>query len=69
VNINNAPKFLGILFVDLMVVILAVTNNMDDVAAAGLLGTSLGYLAGNGIAARNGQPVEPVFGEGHRADS
>lgn len=64
-SVNNAPKFLGIMLICVLVTLLLITDNMDQVAGAGILGTALGYLAGNGIAAKRGDEVTPALGQSH----
>jgi len=64
-SINNAPKFYGIMIICALVTLLLLFDRIDAVGGAGILGTALGYLAGNGVAARNNDPVEPVFKDGH----
>lgn len=64
-SINNAPKFYGIMFICLLVTALLLFDRIDAVAGAGILGTALGYLAGNGVAAKQGDPVVPVFKDDH----
>ena len=61
ISVNNAPKLIGILVICAMVTLLLLFNRLDSVAGAGVLGTALGYLAGNGIAAKADQPIEPVL--------
>jgi hypothetical protein len=64
-TINNMPKFVGILFICVLVSILLAIGKMDQVAGAGIIGTALGYLAGNGVAAKQGDPIVPIFHEDH----
>jgi len=64
-SVNNAPKLVGILAICTMVTLLLLFDRLDSVAGAGVLGTALGYLAGNGVAAKQGDPIVPVFGEDH----
>jgi hypothetical protein len=65
-SVNNAPKLFGILFICVLVAILLALNRIDAVAGAGILGTAIGYLAGNGVAAKQGDPIVPVFSDKHR---
>ena len=64
-TVNNAPKLFGILFICVLVTILLLFDRIDAVAGAGVLGTALGYLAGNGVAARQGDPIVPLFKDDH----
>jgi hypothetical protein len=65
VNISNPPKFFGIMFICVLVSILLIMGKMDQVAGAGIIGTALGYLAGNGVAAKMGDPIVPIFQDDH----
>ena len=67
-TVNNAPKFVGILFICLLVSLLLILGKMDQVAGAGIIGTALGYLAGNGVAAKTGDPIVPIFEDKHHHD-
>lgn len=45
-------------------------GTLSESGYIGLMGLLIGYLVGNGVAARAGDPVEPVLGESvrHRAN-
>jgi len=47
-----------------------ITSTIESDAGLGLLGLIVGYAVGNGIAAKQGEPVEPIIGhqEHHQSD-
>ena len=67
-SVNNAPKFFGIMFICVLIFFLLLFGRIDAVAGAGILGTALGYLAGNGVAAKQGDPIVPLFKDDHPHD-
>jgi hypothetical protein len=50
------------------VVALTLANHLDDTAAAGFIGTIVGYVYGNGKAARRGEPMSPMLFRRERRD-
>jgi hypothetical protein len=64
-SVSNPPKFFGIMFICVLVTLLLLFDRIDAVAGAGILGTALGYLAGNGVAAKQGDPIVPIFKDDH----
>lgn len=62
-NVNNAPKLLGLMVALITFAVLFGLDKLSESAFVGLSGLIVGYLVGNGIAARNGQPVEPILTE------
>lgn len=66
--VNNLPKLAGIIVAMLCLSILFGLERLTESGYIGLMGLIVGYLVGNGIAARRGDPVEPVLSEsaGHR---
>lgn len=67
-NLNNPPKFWIVVLALLCITILMVTGTMDSDAGLGLLGLIVGYAVGNGIAARDNEPVEPIIGRHEHDD-
>ena len=69
-TVNNPPKFWGLLFLCTLITILMLLNRIDEVAGAGILGVAMGYLAGNGVAAKDGTDpaAQPVFRDDHHHD-
>lgn len=67
-SLNNTPKFVGIMFICILVAVLLIAGKMDQVAGAGIIGTALGYLAGNGVAAKQGEPIVPIFKDESKKD-
>jgi proteasome assembly chaperone (PAC2) family protein len=53
------------MFICVLVTLLLLFGRIDAVAGAGILGTALGYLAGNGVAAKMGDPIVPIFKDEH----
>lgn len=58
---NNPPKFWLLLMALACVTVLMAFGRIDGAVGAGIIGTIVGYGAGNGIAAKNGEPVQPIF--------
>jgi hypothetical protein len=65
-NVNNPPKAYIVILALVCITILMVTNTIEAESGLGLLGLIVGYAVGNGIAAKQDQPVEPILGHGHR---
>jgi hypothetical protein len=63
VNVTNAPKLVGILLAMVLLTIVFALGTFTESGYLGLMGLIVGYLVGNGVAARNGDPVQPVIGE------
>ena len=61
-TITNPPKaFIALIGLICLTVLLAV-GAIDKATGTGMIGTILGYAVGNGIAARQGVPVDPIIG-------
>lgn len=65
-NVNNAPKLVGILLAMLCLTFLFAIDKLTESGYIGLMGLIIGYLVGNGVAAQRGEPVEPVLGESRK---
>lgn len=65
-ELTNPPKALIVLVALICIVILMVSKSIDETTGAGLLGMIVGYGVGNGIAAKNGDPVQPIIGTKRR---
>jgi len=61
-TLQNPPKALIVLVGMICITILMAFDAIDQSAGTGLLGSIIGYAVGNGIAARKGDPVEPIIG-------
>jgi len=61
-RISNPPKALIALVGLVCLTVLMALNSIEEATGTGLIGSILGYAIGNGIAARQGQPVDPIFG-------
>jgi hypothetical protein len=63
VNITNPSKALIALVGLICITILMVTDSISQDAGIGLVSAIIGYAIGNGIAAKQGQPVQPIIGK------
>lgn len=61
-NITNPSKALIALVGLVCLTILLSVGSIPSEAGTGMIGSILGYAIGNGIAAKSGQPVEPIIG-------
>ncbi len=59
---NNPPKMLGILLAMVLLTIVFALGKLSESGYIGLIGLIVGYLVGNGIAARSGDTVIPAIG-------
>ena len=64
-EVNNPPKAYIVILALLCITVLMVTNTIESDSGLGLLGLIVGYAVGNGIAAKQGEPVEPIIGAQH----
>jgi len=64
-EINNPPKAYIVILSLICITVLMVTNTIESDSGLGLLGLIVGYAVGNGIAAKQGEPVEPIIGQHH----
>lgn len=65
-DINNPPKAFIVVLSLLCITVLLLTKTIEAESGLGLIGLIVGYAIGNGIAAKQGEPVEPILGHGHR---
>lgn len=68
-NLNNPPKFYIVVLSLICITILMIFGTIDSDAGLGLLGLIVGYAVGNGIAAKDNEPVEPIIGRTHNDDT
>ena len=61
-KISNPPKALIALVGLVCLTLLMALNSIEEATGTGLIGSILGYAIGNGIAARQKQPVSPIIG-------
>lgn len=61
-TITNQPKALIALVALVCITVLLMTDSIGQDAGTGLAGMIVGYAVGNGIAAKNGDPVQPIIG-------
>ncbi len=62
VTVNNWPKLLSLLLAMVIIGVLIWTGSIQETTGAPMLTLIVGYLVGNGIAARRGEIVEPTLG-------
>lgn len=62
-NIANPSKALIALVGMICITILMAVNAIESETGVPILTTIIGYAVGNGIAAKQGQPVEPIIGK------
>lgn len=62
-NITNPSKALIALVGLICLTVLLAVDAIPSEAGTGMIGSILGYAIGNGIAAKQGQPVEPIIGK------
>lgn len=68
-SVNNAPKLIGILLAMVLLTAVFAVGRLTESGYLGLMGLIVGYLVGNGIAAKNGETVEPAISESTRHHS
>ena len=61
-NIVNPSKALIALVGLICLTVLMAVNSIPTEAGVGLIGSIVGYSIGNGVQARNGEPVTPIIG-------
>ena len=62
-SLANPSKALIALVGLICITVLMVTDSISQDAGIGLISAVIGYAIGNGIAAKTGQPVEPIIGK------
>ena len=62
-NIANPSKALIALVGLVCLTVLMATNSISSDTGLPIVTTIIGYAVGNGIAAKTGQPVEPIIGK------
>ena len=62
-SLANPSKALIALVGLICITILMVSDSISQDAGIGLVSAIIGYAIGNGIAAKTGQPVEPIIGK------
>ena len=61
-NISNWPKLVGVLTAMLIVGALLALGKLSEASSMTLLGLLVGYIVGNGVAARKGDSAGPIIG-------
>lgn len=62
ITVVNVPKAAIALVALLCVTILGALDVLESDAVLAIISSVVGYAIGNGVAARTGQPVEPIIG-------
>ena len=62
-SLANPSKALIALVGLICITVLMVSDSISQDAGIGLVSAIIGYAIGNGIAAKTGQPVEPIIGK------
>ena len=65
-SLANPSKALIALVGLICITVLMITDSISQDAGIGLISAVIGYAIGNGIAAKAGQPVEPIIGKKHK---
>ena len=65
-NITNPSKALIALVGLVCLTVLLAVGAIPSEAGTGMIGSILGYAIGNGIAAKQGVPVDPIIGKKKR---
>lgn len=60
--LQNPPKALIALVALICITVLRGLDKLDQASFNGLAGLIVGYAVGNGVAARKGDPVDPIIG-------
>ena len=60
-QVNNPPKAFIALVGMFLITILMLAQRIPAEAGTGMLGAIIGYAIGNGIAAVQHEPIEPIF--------
>lgn len=61
-TLANPPKALIALVALVCITVLRALDKLDQASFNAIGGLIVGYAVGNGIAARQGQPVQPIIG-------
>lgn len=60
-NVNNPPKLYGIALFMVLASVGLFIGRLDATQWLASIGPFAGYLVGNGVAARKGDPIEPAI--------
>lgn len=61
-TLTNPPKALIALVALICITVLRALDKLDQASFNAIGGLIVGYAVGNGVAARTGQPVQPIIG-------
>lgn len=62
-TLTNPPKALIALAALICLTVLLALDAIDNATGTGLFGSIIGYAIGNGVAARQNVPVQPIIGK------
>jgi len=65
VTLTNPPKALIALVALICITVLRALDKLDQASFNAIGGLIVGYAVGNGVAARQGQRVDPIIGPRH----
>lgn len=68
IPVNNPPKLVGVLVGMVVVGVLMAVNTLTQEVGAPMLTLLIGYLVGNGVAAKRDEPVQPILGRHHEIE-
>lgn len=60
-TVNNWPKFLGLMVINILVFFLVLAGKCTWEQGSVVFVGAFSYLIGNGVAAKRGQPVQPII--------
>lgn len=61
-TLTNPPKALIALVALICITVLRALNKLDQASFNAIGGLIVGYAVGNGVAAKKGEPVQPIIG-------
>lgn len=67
-SVLNVPKLVGAIVLIVSMTILMLHGSVSSEAGVPFLTAIGGYILGNGIAARRGDPIEPIIGSSARKE-
>lgn len=67
-TVTNPPKALIALVALICITVLRALDKLDQASFNAIGGLIVGYAVGNGVAARKGDPVDPILGRKPDAD-
>lgn len=68
IPVNNPPKLVGVLLGMIMLGVLMAMHVIVQDVGAPMFTLFIGYLVGNGVAAKHDEPVQPMLGKHHEIE-